>query len=172
MLIDLIKTHALQAAQAGDFAAVATVLNAPTVEVRNPKSWTMADLITLLGAESAAVVGGTIQAAGASNPIFAGAWLALNITGLQLHSDERQAMIAGLADAAGWPAGLKAAALAAGLTYTSLAGSTVTAAECQSAWAVDSLNAEWAAWLNETINPLTAAGDVAGVNTALAGKQF
>jgi len=48
----------------------------------------------------------------------------------------------------------------------------VTAAECQSAWAVDSLNAEWAAWLNETINPLTAAGDVAGVNTALAGKQF
>jgi hypothetical protein len=170
MLIDLIKTHALQAAQAGDFAAVATVLNAPTVEVRNPKSWTMADLITLLGAESAAVVGGTIQAAGASNPIFAGAWLALNITGLQLHSDERQAMIAGLATAAGWPAELKAAALAAGLTYTSL--SDATADDCQSAWAVDSLNAEWVSWLNETVNPLIAAGDVAGVNAALAGKQF
>ena len=135
MLIDLIKTHALAAAQAGDWTAVAATLNAQTVEVRNPKSWTMADLITLLGAESAAVIGGTIQAAGVTNPIFAGAWLALNITGLQLHTDERQAMITGLADAAGWPAGLKAAALAAGLTYASL--SDATAAECQSAWTLD-----------------------------------
>jgi hypothetical protein len=137
MLINLIKTHALADAQAGNWAAVAATLNAQTVEVRNPKSWTMADLITLLGPESAAVVGGTIQAAGIANPIFAGAWLALNITGLQLHTDERQVMIAGLADAAGWPAGLKAAALAAGLTYTSLAGSVVTAAECQAAWTLD-----------------------------------
>lgn len=135
MLIDLIKTHALAAAQAGDWAAVAATLNAQTVEVRNDKSWTMADLITLLGAESAAVIGGTIQAAGATNPIFAGAWLALNITGLQLHTDERQAMIAGLADAAGWPAELKAAALAAGLTYTSLADAT--AEDCEAAWALD-----------------------------------
>lgn len=135
MLIDLIKTHALTAAQAGDWSAVAATLNAQTVEVRNPKSWTMADLITLLDAESAAVVGGTIQAAGATNPILAGAWLALNITGLQLHTDERQVMIAGLADAAGWPAGLKATVLAAGLTYTAL--SDATAAECEAAWALD-----------------------------------
>ena len=135
MLIDLIKTHALTAAQAGDWSAVAATLNAQTVEVRNDKSWTMADLITLLGAESAAVIGGTIQAAGASNPIFAGAWLALNITGLQLHTDERQQMITGLADAAGWPEGLKAAALAAGLTYTSLADAT--AEDCEAAWALD-----------------------------------
>jgi hypothetical protein len=136
MLIELIKTHALAAAQAGDWSAVAATLNAQTVEVRNDKSWTMADLITLLGPESAAVIGGTIQTAGSTNPIFAGAWLALNITGLQLHTDERQAMIAGLADAAGWPAELKAAALAAGLTYTSLAGETVTADDCQKAWTV------------------------------------
>lgn len=136
MLANLINQHALADATAGKWDAVAAILNAPAVEVRNPKSWTMADLITLLGAESAAVIGGTIQAAGVTNPIFAGAWLALNITGLQLHTDERQAMIAGLADAAGWPAGLKAAALAAGLTYTSLAGETVTAAECQKAWTV------------------------------------
>ena len=171
-LIDLIKTHALTAAQAGDWAAVAATLNAQTVEVRNDKSWTMADLITLLGAESAAVIGGTIQAAGVANPIFAGAWLALNITGLQLHTDERQQMITGLADAAGWPSGLKSAALAAGLTHTSLSGSVVTAAECQSAWAIDSLQSEWVTWLNEVINPLLAAGDIAGVNAALAGKQF
>jgi hypothetical protein len=144
MLIDLIKAHALTEAQAGDWAAVAAILNAPTVEVRNPKSWTMADLITLLGPESAALIGGTIQAAGASNPIFAGAWLALNITGLQLHTDERQVMIAGLADAAGWPSGLKAAALAAGLTYTSL--SDATADECEAAWAEDVVALQRADW--------------------------
>ncbi len=169
MLIDLIKTHALQAAQAGNWSAVATVLNAPTVEVRNPKSWTMADLITLLGAESAAVVGGTIQAAGVTNPIFAGAWLALNITGLQLHTDERQAMIAGLADAAGWPAELQAAALAAGLTYTSL--SDATAAECEAAWVLDSLNSEWVTFMNEVMNPLLSSGDRAGVKAALLAKS-
>jgi hypothetical protein len=31
---------------------------------------------------------------------------------------------------------------------------------------------EWVAWLNEEINPRLADGDRAGVNTALAGKQF
>lgn len=143
-LINLIKTHCLAAAQAGGWSAVAATLNAQTVEVRNDKSWTMADLITLLGAESAAVIGGTIQAAGIANPIFAGAWLAFNITGLQLHTDERQAMIAGLADAAGWPAGLKAAALAAGLTHTSL--SDATAAECEAAWVADELQAKKDNW--------------------------
>ncbi len=169
MLIDLIKTHALASAQAGNWSAVAATLNAETVAVRNPKSWTMADLITLLGAESAAVIGGTIQAAGASNPIFAGAWLALNITGLQLHTDERQVMIAGLADAAGWPIELKAAALSAGLTHTSL--SDATAAECEAAWAVDSLQSEWVTFLNETINTLLSSGDRAGVKTALLAKS-
>lgn len=137
MLIDIIKTHCLADAQAGNWAAVAATLNAQTVAVRNPKSWTMADLIGLVGAEGAALVGGTIQAAGASNPIFAGAWIALNVTGLQLHSDERQAMITGLAAAGSWPSGLTTAVKSAGMTYTSLAGSTVTAAECQSAWALD-----------------------------------
>lgn len=170
MLIDLIKTHALVAAQAGDWSAVAATLNAQTVEVRNDKSWTMADLITLLGAESAAVIGGTIQAAGVTNPIFAGAWLALNITGLQLHTDERQQMIAGLADSAGWPAELKAAALTAGLTYTSL--SDATAVDCEAVFETDRLQSAWVTWLNETVNPLISAGDIAGVNAALAGKQF
>jgi len=171
MLTDLIKQHALADAQAGNWSAVAKTLNAQTVEVRNPKSWTMADLISLLGVESAAVVGGTIQAAGASNPIFAGAWIALNVTGLQLHTDERQAMIAGLATAGSWPSGLATAVKSAGLTYTSLAGSVVTAADCQSAWAVDSLYSEWVSFLNETVNPLLSTGDRAGVKSALLAKS-
>jgi hypothetical protein len=171
MLVDLIKTHALASAQAGNWSAVAATLNAQTVEVRNSKSWTMADLIGLVDAEGAALVGGTIQAAGASNPIFAGAWIALNVTGLQLHTDERQAMITGLAAAGSWPSGLTTAVKSAGLTYTSLAGSTVTAAECQSAWSIDSLNSEWVTFMNETINTLLSTGDRAGVKAALLAKS-
>ena len=134
MLIYLIKTHALTEAQSGDWSAVAAILNAPTVEVRNPKSWTFADLIGLVGAEGAAFVGATIQAAGASNPIFASAWIALSVTGLQLHTDDRQQMIDGLAVAGNWPSDLTAAVKAAGLSYTSL--SDATADDCQKAWTV------------------------------------
>ena len=136
MLINLIRTHCLTDAQAGNWSAVAATLNAQTVEVRNPKSWTFADLIGLVGAEGATLVGGTIQAAGANNPIFASAWIALSVTGLQLHTDERQQMIDGLAIAGNWPSELTAAVKAAGLSYTSLAGDAVTADDCRKAWVV------------------------------------
>ncbi len=168
MLADLIKQHALADAQAGNWGAVAAILNAPTVEVRNPKSWTMADLIGLVEVQPAALVGGTIQAAGVSNPIFAGAWIALNVTGLQLHTDERQSMIDGLAAAGNWPAELTAAVKAAGLTYTSLAGNVVTAKECQTAFQADQLSSEWVALQNDgDINAAVAAGDRVRLKAAL-----
>lgn len=145
MLIDLIKTHCLADAQSGNWSAVAATLNAQTVEVRNSKSWTMADLIGLVGNEGAVLVGGTIKAAGESNPIFDGAWLALNVTGLQLHTDERQLMIEGLAAAGGWDDTLKNAVKAAGLSYTSLAGDAVAAEQCQAAWNQDLIKSLWTA---------------------------
>jgi hypothetical protein len=166
MLIDLIKTHALTEAQSGDWSAVAAILNAPTVEVRNPKSWTMADLITLVGAQGAALVGGTIQAAGASNPIFAGAWIALNVTGLQLHTDERQEMIDGLASAGKWPSELTAAVKAAGVSMVSLAGNPVTAEQCQSAYESARLAQQCSTVENECINPAKATGNRAAVIAA------
>jgi hypothetical protein len=134
MLVNLINQHALAEAHEGKWDAVAEILNAATIAVRNPKSWTMADLVGLVGSQGAALVGGTIQAAGASNPIFAGAWIALNVTGLQLHTDDRQSMIDGLALAGKWPAELAGAVKSAGLTYTSLAGNPVIAEECEAAW--------------------------------------
>lgn len=42
----------------------------------------------------------------------------------------------------------------------------------QSAESQQSLQSEWVAWLNETVNPLIAAGDRTGLNSALSGKQF
>ena len=138
MLIDLIKSHCLSDAQSGNWSAVAATLNAPTVIVRNPKSWTFADLIGLVQPEGAALVGGTIQAAGTTNPIFASAWIALSVTGLQLHTDERQQMIDGLAVAGNWPDQLRDAVKAAGVRYTTLAGDAVTADQCQRAWIIAS----------------------------------
>ena len=167
MLIDLIKTHCMSDAQAANWSAVAATLNANTVEVRNPKSWTFADLIGLVGAEGAALVGGTIQAAGASNPIFASAWIALSVTGLQLHSDERQAMIDGLAVAGSWPNDLTNAVKAAGVTYTSLAGSTVTAEQCEAVWNQDVCESWWTARLNGGINEALSTGDLATLKAAL-----
>ena len=151
-LAQLIQQHANDNAIAGKWDSVAATLNAKTVVVRNPKSWTMADLVTLLGVEDAALVGGTIQAAGVSNPIFAGAWIALNVTGLQLHTDERQGMIAQLAAAGGWKEELTAKALAAGVTYTSLAGGDVTAEECRLVVEAAKLESDWVAVQNANIN--------------------
>lgn len=48
----------------------------------------------------------------------------------------------------------------------------VTAEQCESAWNCDYLQSAWTNWLNETVNPLIAAGDTDGVNAALSGKQF
>lgn len=42
----------------------------------------------------------------------------------------------------------------------------------QAAVSRDALQSAWVTWLNETVNPLIAAGDTDGLNAALAGKQF
>jgi hypothetical protein len=157
-LIDLIKTHCLNDAQAGNWSAVSAKLNAQTAVVRNPKSWTMADLIGLVGAEGAALVGGTIQAAGASNPIFAGAWIALNVTGLQLHSEERQQMIDGLASAGTWPNELRDAVKAAGVTTEPLV--VASANSCEAAWAIYKINQRRQAW--DTLSAVIRSGIESG----------
>ena len=59
--------------------------------------------------------------------------------------------------------------LFADLTTEGFAAQRATAEALQEQQALQS---EWVTWLNETINPLIAAGDVAGVNAALAGTQF
>ena len=59
--------------------------------------------------------------------------------------------------------------LFADLTAEQFAAQKVTSEASQ---AQQSLQSEWVAWLNETINPLIAAGDRTGVNMALSGKQF
>ena len=59
--------------------------------------------------------------------------------------------------------------LFADLTTEGFAAQRATAEALQEQQALQS---EWVTWLNETVNPLIAVGDVDGVNAALAGKQF
>jgi hypothetical protein len=160
-LIDLIKAYCLSDAKPGNWEAVAATLNARTVIVRNPKSWTFADLIGLVGVEGAALIGGTIQAAGASNPIFASAWIALSVAGLQLHSDDRQQMIDELASAGSWPDQLRDTVKSAGVTIEPLA--STSAIECEAAWVAYNLNQRRQGW--DTIAAEIRAGIESGILT-------
>jgi len=149
MLAQQIEKHARVEAAAGDWAAVAQILSANTVPVRNSHPWTLGDLIALIGVESAALVAGSVQAAAAANPILAGAWLGINTTGITLGAPERQAMIDAMSIAGQWPADVTLAVKSAGVTYTSLAGRTVTADECRVAALRASLRARLDALLNQ-----------------------
>jgi len=66
------------------------------------------------------------------------------------------------------------AALAGGWLFADLTAEQFAAQRTAAAAEADrqAFQSAWAAWLNETINPLIAAGDIAGVNAALVGKQF
>lgn len=59
--------------------------------------------------------------------------------------------------------------LFADLTVEQFAAQRATSEALQEQQALQS---EWVAWLNETINPLIAAGNRSGLNAALAGKKF
>jgi hypothetical protein len=102
-LYDVIQTYALAEAQASDWAGVLAKLTAKSIKKKDNKLHVLGDLMRVIGIEQTMLVGATIQQAGAQNPIMAGAWIALNTTGLQLADDERQAMLDGLALAGSWP---------------------------------------------------------------------
>lgn len=129
-MINYILQHAASQAESGDYAAVVAILNEKNIVVRNPKLWTIGDLTAVVGTEGAAVVAYTIEKAGVGDSpqaaLYRGAFLAVNNTGLQLHTDDRQVMIDQLALAGGWPAGLTTAVKEAGVkTYSILSKDNV-----------------------------------------------
>ena len=66
------------------------------------------------------------------------------------------------------------AALGGGWLFADLTAEQFAAqrAASEALQAQQSLQSEWVEWLNETINPLIAAGNRTAVNAALSGKQF
>ena len=71
--------------------------------VPNPQAVTVAHITAAVGLETGALVVGTVDAAGASNPLLRSSFVALSTTGMQLHTPERQGMIDMLAAAGSWP---------------------------------------------------------------------
>ena len=140
MLIDLIKEHALQAAQSGDFAAVASTLNALRSEVIDQTQWSFGLMMTQGNLPEQLVTGiaSAVDAASQVNPLMKSAFIAFSTTGMQLHTNERQAMIEAIG--AGLPPEAIAAVKALGVRSVPIV--TTTADECRQVYLTDRLSAQ------------------------------
>ena len=140
-LIDLINQHALSAAQAENWQAVASTLNALTTEVRDntlrTARWLMLQLTKVVRTENgisiteADVVLGTLQSPNLP-PRVKAAYDSLCNDGLDLSEQQVRDMIPILAAAANWPNGLANKILQAGRRTENVVSTTASA--CQQAW--------------------------------------
>lgn len=82
--------------------------------VPNTQTVTVATISAAIGLEAAALVIGTVDAGGATNPLLKSSFVALSTTGVQLHTPERQGLIDILAVAGSWPDAVRDAVKALG----------------------------------------------------------
>ncbi len=161
MLINLIRQHALVDAEAGNWSEVAKTLNALTTAVIDTTHWSFGLMMSQGQLPSDLVTGiaTAVKTAAAANPLMESAFIAFSTTGLQLHTDERQAMIEAIG------VGLPSEAVAAvkSLGRRTAATITTTAAACQAEWVRSAMNTE----LNERLQPAIASGDCATIVAAL-----
>lgn len=153
MLINLIRQHALEAAESGDFAAVAATLNALTTTVTDTTHWSFGLMMSQgqLPEELVTGIAAAVKVAAQANPLMESAFIAFSTTGLQLHTQERQAMIDAIG--AGLPSEAVAAVKALGVRVIQVA--STDAASCESAW----VQSVWATLQNEVVNPAVGTRD-------------
>lgn len=171
MLANLIREHAAELAQAGKWDAVAAILNAPTVEVRDSTlrttGWLMQSLTAVIdpatGMTEADLVLGTLQRS--TIPRVRAAYDRMSSIGLDLSDPQAQELIPALGAAANWPENLTDRIKSAGVSMWSLAGNPVTAEQCESAYEFARLAQQWSTLQNESINP--AVGNRAELIAAL-----
>jgi hypothetical protein len=99
---------------------IVDLLQAETIRQNNFTQWSFGLIETQLDEATARTLAGVIQGAGASDPLMAGAFTAMSTTGIELHSDARQAMIEQIGTAAGMTAAQIAQVKALGVTYTAV----------------------------------------------------
>lgn len=159
MLINLIREHALEDAQAGNWSAVAETLNSLTQTVTDTTHWSFGLMMSQgnLPPELVTGIASAVKTAAAANPLVESAFIAFSTTGLQLHTDERQAMIQAIG--AGLPSEFVAAVNALGRRTASVV--TTDAEACESAW----IQSAWTTLQNEVLNPAVATK--VGLITAL-----
>lgn len=143
MLIDLIREYALADAQAGQWSAVAAILNAANIAHRDTTPLTYSRIRVALGEEIRQKVAGTMRTIGASAHPLAGeirdahSVMLIEAGGIDISTDDRQALIDLVATTGGWSAEESAAVKSLGVRMVSLAGETVTASQCQAAIEAD-----------------------------------
>lgn len=143
-LSQLITTHAAEAAAASDWSAVAELLNAPSITVRDSTPLTYARIRREFGDNVRAKVAGTLRAIAASENPLAGeiadahSVMLNERVGMDVSSDDRQAIIDQIAVVGGWSAEESAQIKSLGVRMQSLAEQagldSVTAEQCQAAW--------------------------------------
>ena len=99
---------------------IAVLLREQNVRVDNNQAWTLVLIETTLGEDTAMTLAGVIQQASQTNPLMASAFTAMSTTGIELHSDARQAMIEKIGTAAGMTADQIAQVKALGVTYEAI----------------------------------------------------
>ena len=99
---------------------IAVLLREQNVRVDNNQAWTLGLIETTLGEDTAMTLAGVIQQASQTNPLMASAFTAMSTTGIELHSDARQAMIEQIGTAAGMTADQIAQVKALGVTYEAI----------------------------------------------------
>ena len=99
---------------------IAVLLREQNVRVDNNQAWTFGLIETTLGEDTAMTLAGVIQQASQTNPLMASAFTAMSTTGIELHSDARQAMIEQIGTAAGMTADQIAQVKALGVTYEAI----------------------------------------------------
>ena len=144
-LLEAIKANASEQATAGDYAAVAAILNAQSINVSDSTYYTSRYLVTLLGPDNYRLVSGSLAAIGSQDPLVKDIHQTLNTTGVDFSTELTQGMIDLLGANAGWSQELIDTLKAIGRSKTSLAiqelGSAVTAEQCEAAWMRDILTA-------------------------------
>ena len=142
MLVELIREHALADAQAGQWSTVATILNAANITQRDTTPLTYSRIRVALGEEIRQKVAGTMRTIGVSAHPLAGeirdahSVMLIEAGGIDISTDDRQALIDLVATAGGWSVEESAAVKALGVRLVSLAGEVATAEQCEDAWAL------------------------------------
>ena len=106
MLIDLINKYASAEANAVDWQGVVNVLTTPSIVVLDDTAWTLGAIQVQLGVDTARTVAAGMKAVGEVDPIVGSAYIAMSTVGMQLHTDDRQAMVDVVGQAAGWSSDL------------------------------------------------------------------
>jgi hypothetical protein len=109
-------------------------------------------------------IAAAVKTAASVNPLMESAFIAFSTTGLQLHTNDRQAMI----ETIGADLPSEAVAAVKSLGVRSVPVITTTAEACESAWEYDQVNRAFTTALNDGgINVALAAGDRDGLKSAL-----